>query len=142
MKTGHMPHKIVASPTKAGSQIEKVTLIHLKLRHQQAQVQNNTPDGQQSGEGIPLNIARYKKTVSSIMWVQLALVACYVPRGIAAVLYVNGIKHDAAWIASNTLVYLNSSLNPILYCWKITEVKQEVKATIKGSFSLFRRLAV
>ena len=107
------------------------TRIHLKLRHQQAQIQNNVPDGQQNAGRIPLNIARYKKTVSSIMWVQLALVACYVPRGIVAVLYVNGIKHDAAWMASNTLVYLNSSLNPILYCWKITEVKQEVKATIR-----------
>ena len=42
------------------------TRIHLKIRHQQAQVQNNVPDGQQNGEGIPLNIARYKKTVSSI----------------------------------------------------------------------------
>ena len=34
------------------------TRIHLKLRHQQAQVQNNVPHGQQNGEGIPLNIAR------------------------------------------------------------------------------------
>ncbi len=35
--------------------------IHLKLRHQQALVQSNVPHGQQSGEGIPLNIARYKR---------------------------------------------------------------------------------
>ena len=94
-------------------------------------IKNNIPHGQQNAGRIPLDIARYKKTVSSIMWVQLALVACSVPWGIAAVLYVNGIKHDAAWIASNTLVYLNSSLNPILYCWKITKVKQAVKATIR-----------
>ncbi|XP_078374823.1 adenosine receptor A3-like [Oculina patagonica] len=107
------------------------TRIHLKLRHQQAQVQNNAPHGQQNGEGISLNIARYKKTVSSIMWVQLALVACYVPWGIVAVLDANGVKHDVAWIATPTLVKLNSSLNPILYCWKIREVKQAVKGTIR-----------
>ena len=111
------------------------TKIHLKLRHQQAQVQNNhVPHGQQNGEGIPLNIARYKKTVSSIMWVQLALVACYVPWGIAAVLAANGIEHDMVWIASPTLVYLNSSLNPILYSWKIEEVKQVVKGLIRQLF--------
>ena len=107
------------------------TRIHLKLRHQQAQVQNNVPHGQQNGEGIPLNIARYKKTVSSIMWVQLALVACYVPWGIVAMLDANGIEHDVAWRTVDTLVFLNSSLNPILYCWKITEVKQAVKGTIR-----------
>ena len=32
---------------------------------------------QPNGGGTPLNIARYKKTVSSIAWVQLALVICY-----------------------------------------------------------------
>ena len=107
------------------------TRIHLKLRRQQTQVLNNVPHGQQNGEGIPLNIARYKKTVSSIMWVQLALVACYVPWGIVVALKVNEIKHYVLWTVTGTLVFLNSSLNPILYCWKIREVKQAVKATIR-----------
>ncbi len=107
------------------------TRIYFKLRNQQAQVQNNVPYGQQNGEGIPLNIARYKKTVSSIMWVQLALVACYVPWVIVTVLYANRIDHDVAGLATYTLVYLNSSLNPMLYYWKIREVKQAVKGTIR-----------
>ena len=34
------------------------TRIHLKLRHQQAEVQNNFPHRQQTGEGMPLNKAR------------------------------------------------------------------------------------
>ena len=105
--------------------------IHLKLRHQQAQVQNNVPHAQQNEEGIPLNIARYKKTVSSSMWVQLALVVCYLPWVITDVLHANGIKHDVALFAVITLLYFNSSLNPILYCWKIREVKQAVKDTIR-----------
>ena len=102
--------------------------IHLKLRHQQAQVQNN---GQEHAEGIPRNIARYKKTVCSIMWVQLALVACYLPWVIVAVLDANGIQHGVASFAVIILVDLNSSLNPFLYCWKIREVKQAVKGTIR-----------
>ena len=100
--------------------------IHLKLRHQQAQVQSNVPHGQQNAEGIPLNIAGYKKSVSSIMWVQLALVACYLPAVISVVVDANGIQHDVAWFAALTLVYLNSFLNPILCCWKVREVKQAV----------------
>ena len=107
------------------------TRIHLKLRHQQAQVQSQVSQEQPSGEGISLNVARYKKSVSSIMWVQLALVACYIPYGIIAMLDVNGIKNDVARFITETLVYLNSSLNPILYCWKIKEVRQAVKDTIR-----------
>ena len=110
--------------------------IHLKLRHQQAQVQNNVPHGQQIGEGIPLNIARYKKTVSSIRWVQLALVLCYLPAVNVALLDSDGIQHGVVSFAVITLVYLNSSLNPILYCWKIREVKQAVKGTFR-QFSCF-----
>ena len=112
------------------------TRIHLKLRHQQAHVQNNVLHAQQNAEGIPLNIARYKKTVSSIMWVQLALVACYLPWIIAALLDVNGIQQEVASFAVITLLYLNSSLNPMLYCWKVREVKQAVKGTIR-QFSCF-----
>ncbi|XP_078363833.1 adenosine receptor A3-like [Oculina patagonica] len=118
------------------------TRIHLKLRHQQAQVRNNVLQEQQNGEGIPLNIATFKKSVSSIMWVQLALVMCYVPWGIAAMLYVNEIEHElVTLLATVTLVFLNSSLSPILYCLKIREVKQVVKDTIRQLYC-FRTLAI
>jgi len=58
------------------------TRIFFKLRHQQAQVQNHVRQQQANGGRNSLNIARYKKLVSSVLWVQLALVACYTPWGI------------------------------------------------------------
>ena len=103
------------------------TRIFCKLRYHQVQA----PQGQVNEGEIPLNIARYKKSISSILWVQLALVACYAPWGIAVVLYVNGIGNDLGWLVTETLVYLNSSLNPILYCWKIRAVRQAVQQTIR-----------
>ena len=105
--------------------------IHLKLRHQQVQAQNHFLQGQGNGGGIPLNIARFKKTVSSVLCVQLALVACYCPFGIFVVLNLTGIGSYVYILVTSTLVLLNSSLNPILYCWKIREVKQAVKDTIR-----------
>ena len=106
------------------------TWIHLKLRQNQAKIQN-VSQVQVSGRGIPLNILRYRKTVSNMLWVQLTLVACYVPFGIVAVLAVNGIENSVAWLATENLAYINSSLNPILYCWKIKAVRQAVKNTVK-----------
>ena len=82
------------------------TRIHLKLRHRQVQVQNHFLQGQGNGEGIPLNIAKFKKKVSSVLWVQLALVACYVPFGILVVLNLNGIGSDVYLLVANTLVFL------------------------------------
>ena len=89
-------------------------------------MQNHVLQEQPSGGEIPLNIGRY-----CIMWVQLALVSCHVPFAIAAVLDVNGIKNDVARLTTETLVYLNPSLNPILDCWKIREGRQAVKDIIR-----------
>ena len=103
------------------------TKIFLKLRQKQAQVQ--------AQEGMPLNVARYKKTVSRIAWVQFALVGCYVPFIICVIVIVinglGGMAADIVWYNTVTLVYFNSSLNPLLYCWKIKEVRQVVKGTMK-----------
>ena len=107
------------------------TKIFLKLREHQVQVRGHVHQGQTSGEGVTLNIVRYKKTVSSILWIQLTLIMCYVPYGIESLLWINGIDTDHSWLSTATLVYLNSSLNPILYCWKIREVRQAVKDTIR-----------
>ena len=107
--------------------------IFFILRHQQAQVQNRVHQGQPS-QTAALNIARYKKTVSSALWVQLALVVCYLPYGIVMALNTQKILTTSSFLArecTSTLVLLNSSLNPILYCWKIRDVKQAVKETVR-----------
>ena len=108
----------MVSTSSLATSIFCYTMIQFKLQHQQEQLQNHFPQGLANGGGIPLNIARYKKSVSSIFWVQLALFA-------------NGIENNLASKASATLVYFNSSLNPILYCWKIRKVKQAVKEIIR-----------
>ena len=54
------------------------TRIFFRLRHHQVQV-GYAHQGQPNGGGIPLNIARYRKTVSAALWVQITLVACYLP---------------------------------------------------------------
>ena len=113
------------------------TRIHVRLRQQQAQVQNHVSQGRANEGEIPLNIARYQKSVTSILWVQLALVACYFPWVIVAALYAIGIEYHMALIAAETLAFFNSTLNPILYCWKIREVKQAVKDTIRQLDCLF-----
>ena len=115
------------------SSVVSYSKIFLNLRHHQTQVQGHVQQEQPS-QINPLNIARYKKAVCSALWVQCTLVACYLPYGIFS-----GVHSDdnlspsevLTWEFTVTLVYFNSSLNPFLYCWKIAEVKQAVKQTIR-----------
>ena len=124
---------IVAAVLSVITSIFSYTKIYFTLRQHQAQVHVNQ-GLQPNAAGIPpLNIARYKKTVSSIAWVQLALLACYVPFFIGSILlevFQNMIIY-VVFLFTATLVYLNSSLNPFLYCWKIREVREAVKETIR-----------
>ena len=107
------------------------TKIFLTLRHHQAQLQVQP---QQPNKTSPLNIAKYKKAVSSAIWLQLAMVACYLPQGLVAALFPYSGLSSSVFLAfqyAATLVLLNSSLNPILYCWKMQEVRQAVKDIIR-----------
>ena len=107
------------------------TKIFFILRHQQAQLQDSVQQGQPNVEGIPLNIAQYKKILSTIVWVQLALVVCYLPFIITFIMTVffDLLSIEALDITS-TILYLISSLNPILYCWKIRDIRQQVNSAI------------
>ena len=111
------------------------TKIFLRLRHHQVQMQaDHAHQGQPNGGGIPLNIARYRKTVSAALWVQITLVACNLPRALlipfVSVFSASEVSLIIVFGYTATLVFLNSSLNPFLYCWKIREVRQAVKDTL------------
>ncbi|XP_078353457.1 melanocyte-stimulating hormone receptor-like [Oculina patagonica] len=104
------------------------TTIFVRLRSHERQIQDHVHQVQPAQ--IPLNITRYKKAVYSALWLQLTLVACYLPYGIAEALYTQNRASSSLFLAdkwTEVIVYLNSSLNPFLYCWKIREVKQAVK---------------
>ena len=110
--------------------------IYLKLLQHQAQVRQQVGHEQANGGGIPMNIERIKKIVSTITWVQIALVFCYFPIFIFLILSTVTIsdwfKEGSIFaVSALTVVYFNSTLNPILFCWKIREVREAVKTTVK-----------
>ena len=117
--------------------------IFKTLRYRQIQVHRNTHQGPRpNGGGNQLNIDRYKKTAYSIAWVQLALLICYFPYNLMVFLRLLGklpfsTEIYLIWELFVTLLYLNSSLNPALYCWRIRDVKQEVKNIIRKVFRCF-----
>ena len=114
-------------------------MIYLKLRGHQIHMQDqHIYQGQPNGERIPLNIARYRKTVATAIWVQSTLLACYLPFGIAFALsgitgqlYTRTPSISLALNVTISLVVLNSALNPFLYCWRIRDVRQEANCIIK-----------
>lgn len=115
------------------------TKIYLTLRNHQAQVQGYGHQGQPNGGGVPLNITQYKKTVCNALWIQIILVVCYLPYGVAAIFVINGLRTqflDTVFELTLCLFMLNSTLNPFLFCWKIKEIRKALMNTFRR-FSCF-----
>ena len=111
------------------------TKIFFTLRRHQAQLQGHLNPEQLNEGGNPLNIARYKKTVYTVVWVQLVLLVCYSPFILMTMRLFNGygsfeVNFNAFFFVT-CVVNLNSTLNPILYCWRIRDVRQQVKNILR-----------
>ena len=108
------------------------TKIFVVLRRRKIRLEDSAFQGPTEVIKVPLNLARYRKAVYSALWVQVTLVVCYLPFGIATTIPEISLS---VYLMTLTLLLLNSSLNPFIYCWKIREVRQAVKDTIRQLFS-------
>ncbi|CAH3165425.1 unnamed protein product [Pocillopora meandrina] len=112
--------------------------IFCALRRHHAQIQNHVQ--QQPSQPNALNMARYRKAVYSALWVQLMLLACYVPVILVGIVMAH-IKGNSSHLVvalgiASTLVYFNSTLNPFLYCWKISEIILSITTFLGNSLIL------
>ena len=112
------------------------TTIFWKLHRHETQVRGNIIQPEQSSNSSsgPLHISRYRKGVFSEMCLQLAVAVCYLPHGITTALWTYRGRSSSVTVLRQftvTPVYVNSALKPLLYCWKIREVRQSVKDIIR-----------
>ena len=113
------------------------TRTFLRLRHQHTQVVNNLR--QPENQASRIDEIRYRKTVSSSLWLLLALLFCYSPFLFLMSFAFQKIENNPSSVFINALtttallMYFNSTLNPILYCWRIKEVRRAVKDTLSCS---------
>ena len=123
----------IITPSCLVISIASYAKIFRALSHHQAQIQNHVQ--QQPSQPSALNMARYRKAVYSALWVQLALVVCYIPQFTVEIRISLGKNRFSNFSiingVANVLVLFNSTLNPFLYCWNISEVRRAVKQTIR-----------
>ena len=126
-------YALILVPLSLLISLASCTKILRTLRHHQAQLQDHIQ--QQPSQPNALNMARYREAVYSALWVELALVVCYTPRYIVGTVFLYSTKYSSHLVVTmemaTILVYFNSTLNPFLYCWKISEVRQAMKLIIR-----------
>ena len=69
------------------------------------------------------------KSAVSVFYVYVTFVVCYLPYFISvAVFETNGpnVALKRFFLFSVTLIHLNSSLNPVIYCWKMRHIRHAI----------------
>ena len=108
--------------------------IYFNLCYRQAQVRQQTAPGQLSGSNRVREL-KYKRSVSTSVLVSIFMIACYLPFAIFAIVVTIRQEMSSSLLAAEgiaiSLIYFNSSINPVIYCWRIKEVRQAVKAMVR-----------
>lgn len=106
--------------------------IGLRGHQRQIQEQQTIPELQHHG-GRHFSIRRYTKTLNTMILVFCVLIACYVPFFVVLPFTMsepNSYSMLALNIAS-AIVKSNSLLNPLVYSWRMREIRREVTITLQ-----------
>ena len=101
---------------------------HIKVLHVQQVAQNDK---------VMTNTAKQIKSAVGIFYVYLVFLVCFLPFiSINVVKTITGPSTliNTLWDCTLTLVYLNSSLNPLIYCWKMRPIRHTIMNMLRNIF--------
>ncbi|XP_020601821.1 melanocortin receptor 5-like [Orbicella faveolata] len=82
-----------------------------------------------------LNIVSLRKSAQSTLFIYVAFWVCYLPHFILSchLIYAGGTMTSSTLNEFfKTLVLLNSSLNPVIYCWRIRNIRHAIMETLQN----------
>ena len=109
--------------------------IYKVVRHHRNQIYNQG----QGPNTQATNLVREKKSALNAVYVYVIFLACYLPFLCSSIGVITNSFRMSFWLAehaSQFLVLLNPSLNPVLYCWRYREIREIVKSTVKNIFRI------
>ena len=102
--------------------------VYQIIRHHQQQVQEH--DTSQNFGQPAIDLAKYKKSVVSILCILLLFSVCFLPFVVATGIFLfsgESLEIGVAFGVSMVLLFLSSALNPGLYLWRMNEIRNAVK---------------
>ena len=109
--------------------------IYLAVRHHGNQIHVLQAQLAQNNEGDMTNAARERKAAVGTFYVYLVFLICYLP--ITCFWIIHGSAGPSTMLSqfgfcTNTLMFLNSSLNPLIYSWKMRHVRHAVMEILRN----------
>ena len=108
----------------------RIYLIVLQ-HHSHIQAQQQAVQRSSSGKK-DMNMLKLKRSAMNTFIFYIFMVVCYFPLIILLTLYgISYTEWKTEMTISSTVVFMNSSINPFLYCWRLRELRMAVLKTAK-----------
>ena len=120
------------------SKIYTTAVRHANQIH--AMQADTTRQSGQAGDAVSL-----KKSITGTFFVYLAFLVCYLPNFATGVASLISGRNDTThrWhVYTITMIFLNSSLNPLIYCWKVRQIRHTVVEMLSSNVLRCRRLEI
>ena len=89
------------------------------------------------------NFLKLRKSALGTFYVCVVFLICYLPSYILSFLLLarllSPISLYEASLYTTTLLFLNSSLNPVIYCWKMGSIRHILVDIMRGIVNRFRQ---
>ena len=101
------------------------------IRHHQNRVQANPRS--QNFEQPAINMEKCKRSLSTIKYIVGLFYLSFLPYGVSIGVLVHYYNENAllAYRVTRTFLVISSSLNPVLYCWRIKGIRVGIKHILK-----------
>ena len=112
--------------------------IYSAVRYHRNQIQVLEEQLAQNNGGDMENVARERKAAVDTFCVFLVFLICYLPNMCFWIIQTSTGPSTVLWhfgLHSNTLILLNSSLNPMIYCWKMRPVRHAIMEILRNILS-------
>ena len=106
--------------------------IYLTVRHHHLQIQAQQQAVQCRCAANNTSMMRLKRSAVNTFLFYICMIVCYFPAYVLLTIF--GLRYmewATEWAIAPTVVFMNSSVNPILYCWRLRGLRGAVIKTIK-----------
>ena len=109
--------------------------LYLTLRRHINQI--HVPQVAQNDQGE--SVQRKRRSAMASLYVYLVFIVCYLPNICVLIIIANisepTIDLQHLQLNTLTLVFLNSTLNPLIYCWKMKRIQHTIVGKLRNLFS-------
>ena len=111
-------------------------MIYRLVRRHQVQIQQQCFARSPGETKKTIDMVRYKRSTITMLYILGFFLLCYFPFLMVMVVELakgETLQTKAAYLYTVTSIFINSAMNPLIYCWRMMEIRMAIRKILKFS---------